>query len=527
MGAASATAGPDEQLIPQAWLRLLDHRLRISVDSLHFQNSAAVPGQIRSMTVSRDARAVYRRSTERSGSGCCRSLLLVALLGVPRLLVADAETLAGALAEHGGPALGDLQSVTAETRLVDTWAWQSRRPDPPWDGAIGSRRYALDFRARRYAEDSHWVASGNYPFRSLIVSDGADSFVANLDEGYWRRDDTDFRSRILDFQLLLAPLVLRDASPVTGGEQRESAAGLLPVRATLADQTLLLLIDRDSHRLHQLERTLPDGARELIAYDGYERIDGVLFNRVARIHYRGTLAREVHFRVLETGVPVGDRFQLPPDLEEYVVESDPEARKFAARRLADGVWFIGEGVHYQLFVEFDDFVVALGSVGGVERRLEELARRVPGKPVRYAMVSHHHSDHLEGVRKLAEAGAVLLTAPAHEGVVRAELAGSSGAIETIADERVFSDPHQELRILQIGPNSHTEQMLAGYLPDRRLLFTADLFVQPPERPIRARIPPIRDLAIAIAAFGLEVDMLLDPHSPRVNAMSDLETALAR
>ncbi len=474
---------------------------------------------------------MYSGSTGTSGGGYRHSLLLAALLSLPRLLLADADMLAGALAEHGGPAIRDLKSITAETRLVDTWAWQSRRPDPPWDRATGSRRYALDFQNRRYAEDSHWVASGNYPFRSLIVSDGADSFVANVDERYWRRDDTDFRSRILDFQLLLAPLVLRDASPDTGGRtggnRRESGAALVPVHATLADQKVLLLIDRDSHRLLRLERTLPDGDREVIAYDGYERIGGMLFNRVARVHYRGALTREVHFRALKPDARVADRFLLPPNLEEYVVDSTPEVREFAARQLADGVWFIGEGVHYQLFVEFDDFIVALGSVGGVQRRLEELARHVPDKPVRYAMVSHHHSDHLEGVRALAEAGAALLTAPAHEEIVRGELAGTSGAVETVADVRVFSDPHQELRILQIGPNSHAEEMLAGYLPDRRLLFTADLFVQPPERPIRARIPPIRDLAIAMAAFGLEVDVLLDPHSPRVNAMSDLETALAR
>lgn len=483
------------------------------------------------MTVSRGALAVYRGSTGTSGGGCRHSLWLAALLSLPRLLLADTETLAGALAEHDGLALRDLQSIAAETRLVDTWAWQSRRPAPPWDRATGSRRYALDFRTERYAEDSHWVASGNYPFRSLIVSDGADSFVANLDERYWHKDDTDFRSRILDFQLLLAPLVLRDASVDTGGgtggDRRDSRAGLLPVHASLAEQPVLLLIDRDRHRLRRLERVLPDGDRVVIGYDDYERIEGMLFNRVARIHYRGAVTREVHFRVLEPDAPVADRFLLPPNLEEHVVDSDPAAREFAARQLADGVWFIGEGVHYQLFVEFEDFIVALGSIGGVERRLEELARHVPDKPVRYAVVSHHHSDHLEGVRALAEAGAVLLTAPAHEAIVRGELAGTSGAVETVADVRVFSDPHQELRILQIGPNSHAEEMLAGYLPDRRLLFAADLFVQPPERPIRARVPPIRDLAIAIAAFGLEVELLLDPHSPRVNTMSELEIALAR
>lgn len=468
----------------------------------------------------------------RSSGGFHHSLLLaVCLAGAPMPVFADAEKLADALAEHGGAAIRNLQSLTAHTRLVDTWAWQSRRPDPPWDRATGSRQHALDFAAERYAEESHWVASGNYPFRSLIVANGADSFAANLEEGYWRRVDAGFHSRILEFQLLLAPLVLRDAADDTDGStgesQRGASSGVSTVHASLANQAVLLGIDRDSHRLRWVERTLPDGTDEVIEYDNYERIDGLLFNRVARVHHGGTLTRQVHFRALETDAPPGGSFLLPPNLEEYVVDSDPAAREFGARRLADGVWFIGEGVHYQLFVEFEDFIVALGSVGRVERRLEELARHIPGKPLRYAVVSHHHSDHLEGVRALAEAGAVLLTAPAHEEIVRGELAGLSATIETVPDVRVFSDPHQELRIVQIGPNTHAEEMLAGYLPDRHLLFTADLFVQPPERPIRARIPPVRDLAIAIEAFGLDVDALLDPHSPRINSMSDLERALSQ
>lgn len=458
---------------------------------------------------------------------CSGWMLFAAALVLPALAPAGERTLTAALEAHGGASLRDLRTIATQARLVDSWVEQSRRPRLPWDGASGSWRHAVDFAAERYAERAHWVASGGYPFHSLTVSDGADGFVANLYEGYWRRSDADLRSRILDYQLTLAPLVLRDAKAGSeeSDERREQGGSPVAVAATLGDQALTLWVDPDSHRLKRVERTLPGGEHQAIHYGDFERIEGVLFNRSARIDYRGNPVREVRFRTIEPNASVAGRFRRPESLEEHVDDSAPGVRDFSARRLADGTWFIGEGVHYQLFVEFEDFVVALGSVAGVDKRLEELARRIPGKPLRYAVVSHHHRDHLEGVRALTRAGAILLAAPTHESVVRAAAGEGSPAIETVPGERVIADGRRELHILQIGPNSHADEMLAAWLPAERLLFTADLFVQPPERPVRARIPPIRDLAIAIEAFGLDVEQLVDPHSPRVNSASDLETAM--
>lgn len=463
-----------------------------------------------------------------TGRGLLYGVLVATVLACPSAGDAADTTLSAALEAHGGTLLRELRTLAADARLVDTWPGQSRRPDPPWDGASGFQRHAVDFRAQRYAETTHWVASGNYPFRSLTVADGADSFAANLDEGYWRRIDADFPERVLDFRLALAPLALRDATAVDGSHgDGEHSRDVARVPATIDERDVTLWIDRARERLRRLERTLPGGEHQAIHYDGFERVDGILFNRVARIYYEGALVREIRFRSIAPNVSLADRFRRPPDLEEHVDASEPGARAFRARRLGDGVWFIGEGVHYQLFVELEDFVVALGSVAGVEKRLAELARRVPEKPLRYAVVTHHHDDHLDGVRALAAAGAILLTAPTHETVVREASGDPAASIETVAGERVIGDARRTLRVLQIGPNSHADEMLAAYLPAEKLLFSADMFVQPPERPIRARIPPIRDLAIAIESLGLDVESLVDPHSPRVNAGSDLETAMSR
>jgi glyoxylase-like metal-dependent hydrolase (beta-lactamase superfamily II) len=143
-----------------------------------------------------------------------------------------------------------------------------------------------------------------------------------------------------------------------------------------------------------------------------------------------------------------------------------------------------------MFVEFKDFVVTLDapeSFVGLEtipgsrpshavsaEYRTILERTVPSKPLRYVAVSHHHGDHLGGIRELASAGATVLVAPGHrEAALRA--LGGRGAIEVVSDRRVVSDGSRSIEIWNVGKNPHTDENLFFWLPAERILFQGDLF----------------------------------------------------
>jgi glyoxylase-like metal-dependent hydrolase (beta-lactamase superfamily II) len=174
---------------------------------------------------------------------------------------------------------------------------------------------------------------------------------------------------------------------------------------------------------------------------------------------------------------------LPNNLEEQV------------EKLADGV-FVIQNVAGQnqntLAVEFKDYIVAVeapGSSDGADKVIARIKEAIPGKPIRYVAMTHHHGDHIGGLRSFIAEGATVITTQENRKVVEAmaaapqidRLAKSPRAPEFLFIERgkrVLKDGSRTLELIDIGPNPHARQMVIAWLPQQRVVFQGDLFFAP-------------------------------------------------
>ncbi len=165
----------------------------------------------------------------------------------------------------------------------------------------------------------------------------------------------------------------------------------------------------------------------------------------------------------------------------------------ATGEVAPGVHVLDVSGFVVMFVEFRDFVVAMeapavhpgfegiparpGSTQVTADFLAAIAKAVPAKPIRYVVLSHHHSDHIGGAGLFARAGATILVAPEHRAAVTkaVEATGGTARIETVAKQRTITDGSRTLEILNTGRNPHTTENLAVWLPEQRIIFQGDLF----------------------------------------------------
>ncbi|OFV97537.1 MAG: hypothetical protein A3F68_11600 [Acidobacteria bacterium RIFCSPLOWO2_12_FULL_54_10] len=305
--------------------------------------------------------------------------------------------------------------------------------------------------------------------------------------------------------------------------------GKFPVKATINAQNLVEKVETKI-----ANPVLGDMAVE-ISYSDYQDHQGVKFP--ARI-----VQRTGEHPSLEITV---SSVEANPGLEVEIPENVRTARiapvRVESQEIANGVWFVAGGSHHSVAVEFQDHVVIVEGPQNEERSeavIAEVKNRIPGKPIRYVVNTHHHFDHSGGLRTYVAEGATIVTheinQPFYDQTFRATHTLRSDKLsqslvppkfQTVADKHVLSDSTRTLEIHLMQGSGHNGGILMAYLPTERLLIEADAF-----SPNQPGLPPPAEVDLLainllenIERLGLRVDRILPIHG-QVAPMADLRRA---
>jgi glyoxylase-like metal-dependent hydrolase (beta-lactamase superfamily II) len=206
-------------------------------------------------------------------------------------------------------------------------------------------------------------------------------------------------------------------------------------------------------------------------------------------------------RVTDAKVNVPNAAQAVPD---NVRNAPAPQVRVASQKLADGVWFIGGGSHNSVAVEFKDFVTVIeGPLNDARSNavIAETHRLIPNKPIRYLVNTHHHFDHLGGIRAFVAEGATVIADNAdrnfYERVVLAPQPRTLGpdrlskfpfaktgpgtlALQTFTDDYTIGDETRTIELYHVQGLNHASDMLMAYLPQSKILVNADLYSPPPQ-----------------------------------------------
>lgn len=190
-------------------------------------------------------------------------------------------------------------------------------------------------------------------------------------------------------------------------------------------------------------------------------------------------------------------------------------------RLANGVWLLGGGSHNSVAVEFRDFIAVVEGPLDDERSnavIAEIKKTIPNKPIRYLVNTHHHFDHLGGVRTYVAEGATVIThdrnRELYERVVLAPQVrtltpdrlslfpfATTGPgprpLETFTERYSISDGQRALMVYLVQGLNHNEAMAIAYLPQEKIVINADLW-SPPQQ---GAAPPANIGQSAIALYN--------------------------
>lgn len=220
-------------------------------------------------------------------------------------------------------------------------------------------------------------------------------------------------------------------------------------------------------------------------------------------------------------------FGFPLDFLETTVE---------ARELKPGIWFIGGGTYTSMLVEQSDGLVIIESPQYAERSaavLDWIGTVFPGQPIKAVVSTHHHVDHVGGLREFAAAGATVVASAESDDFFRRIINATSTIVpDTLAKSSVevdfewvpaggsvlLDDPVNPVAVIHIE-TEHAADMVMIHLPSAELVFNSDLHdpnsvsVVGPEAQPEGLLAPseVQELLDAIIDLGVPVTTVVGGH----------------
>lgn len=439
------------------------------------------------------------------------------------------EVIDAALEAHGGvEALSGLHSVVQKSEIVATRTGQSRKPGPPYDQGRLSNLNAIDTEKELFY-NSNEGEGGGYVFSQATVINGDQSWQLNFSAGIAAPiSEPDYDTQSGPFIRITPALLLKQLQARRGqsnwlgeakidGRQHDVVTLVMAVGPALA-----LYIDQENHLLARMERVLPPFGQVEYRFLDYRDIDGIPFNMKFRLLVNGESNLDIdNVKTVVNGSL--DKFLEVPEGLEKVAATRPD--ELGVKEIADGVFLAGGNATYSLFVEMPDYLVAVGGTQIVADALKALREKGVEKPVKYGVITHHHSDHVPGSATYAAEGAIVVAPAAHEAVVREAAGDGEAEFEFVTERLTIGSGDRTVELYDIGPTPHAEHILMAYVPDAGVIFEADHFNLGQTGIIPPAVPAVEAFAAALEKLDLDYSIIAGTHSPLTAGPADVKTAV--
>ena len=288
-----------------------------------------------------------------------------------------------------------------------------------------------------------------------------------------------------------------------------------------------------------------------LRYGDWRNVDGVMLPFSLRYELNGKALQEEQIKSIRHNAALaGNVFAIPESVRGDKTDAKPIASQWILRRiagnvsyqdmgrapviqwleLAPGVHKIQGGSHATILVEMRDHLVAVEGPLYEARTapvVKSIKERFPGKPIRYAIPTHHHLDHAGGIRAfMAEGAAIVVPFNAQAFYARVARAPHTRNPDTLersraaviieafgGGPRVLSDGARQVEV-HLLPTSHADDLVVIYLPKERLLIEAD-HINPRDGQVRPG-PRVKEFVQELDKLKLDVATIVGIHGDQAS-----------
>ncbi len=317
-------------------------------------------------------------------------------------------------------------------------------------------------------------------------------------------------------------------------KRTEGGKPVTVIAAGIGNFTLEAFLD-DQNMITKIETKFPNpvlGDMPLVTTFGpYKDYSGVKFpTKISQ-----TEGGYPVFELNVTEVKVNPAAPLP--VPDNVKTAETPRMDVSVQLLSDGVWYLTGGTHHSLVVEFKDYMAIIEGPLDEARSLAVMAeakRLVINKPIKYLINTHHHFDHLGGVRTYVAEGATVVTNASNKAYYDKVFAMKDTLVPDklsktpkvptyvlVTDKYVLTDGTQKIELYPMKDDNHAEGMLLAYLPSGKILVEADEWNPPAADAAPPANPPLSSINLYENIQRLKLDVAkFAPIHGRLVTMAD-------
>ena len=269
-------------------------------------------------------------------------------------------------------------------------------------------------------------------------------------------------------------------------------------------------------------------------FSDYRTADGVKLAHKVTTHQARALASEISVESVSLEAASSERFEKPADatVNDPFTAPGSAPRELTVETLSDGIHFIENAAqgYNVIFVEQSGGILVLETPQSPQSArdiIRTISEALPGQPIKTAVPTHHHFDHSGGIYGFLEAGIPILTTPGNAGFVRTigtasrNIGRNAGPIttpvvNTFTGETSLGEDGNLVRLINVGPNPHAEEIVIAYIPAIKAVFVADIFSARGEE-----IPPANANQLAFAdrleTLDLDIETFIPVHGRKATA----------
>ncbi len=457
------------------------------------------------------------------------------------------------LAAYGGlDTLRTIENFTIRHEGHTVHRHQSRRTEAPYERTPLGGTLIVEPRRGRLYHDNKGSYPGGFDWHWGLMTNGKEAARVTFLER--RINSTQaFPPQVLRGRLRWLPHNLLVSAHERSVQLRSMGRATFDQRphdvltyATEDGQQLTVYLDARTHLVSKFELLgsdpyFGDSVQEIV-FPGHRAVERFQVPTARVTKVMGEVVEEIPYTEVSFNKTYGDeQFKAPAGFAAAPSAAPAEAPP--VNKLAENVYMIRGGGYNVLAVGFTDHVMVIETPGNDNTSREVIGRVKelwPGKPVKYAAVTHHHDDHAGGIRTYIAEGATIITTPGLRSFFERVAAARNFtfnpdtltrtprplSLETLQNgKRVFTDGAQTVELYDIGRGPHMDEMIVAYLPKEKIIFQGDLLNRPEDGRAVPGNATTAHFADWLRKSGLSVERVVGVHGP-VATLDDLHKAVA-